>query len=113
MKVIVIHGGGAVHENADLLFRQRDEEDSIFSGVGVEDISEAGRDDYAEAVIGERPGGVLAGGAAAEVLSGDEDLGALVTRAVDFEIRILTPVVEEEFAVAVRSMRLRNCLGMI
>ena len=35
-----------------------------------------GGDDDEEAEVGERPGGVLARGAAAEVLFGDEDLRA-------------------------------------
>ena len=60
---------------------RRHEDDAVLAGVGEEDVGEGGRDDGAEAVLVEGPGGVLAGAAAAEVLFGDEDLGALVARA--------------------------------
>jgi hypothetical protein len=64
----------------DLLFAEADEDDAVLAGVGEEDVGECGRDDGAEAVVAERPGGVLAARAAAEVLAGDEDLRALVAR---------------------------------
>ena len=57
-----------------MLFTEADEDDAVFTGVGEEDVGEGGCDDGAEAVVAERPGGVFAAGAAAEVLSDDEDL---------------------------------------
>ena len=68
-------------EGFDFVFGEADEDDAVLAGVGEEDVGEGGRDDGAEAVLVEGPGGVLAGAAAAEVLFGDEDLRALVARA--------------------------------
>src|SRR5262245_42754308 len=61
--------------------------------VGVEDVGEARRDDRLEAVVLKAPGGVLARGAAAEVLAGDEDR---VRR--QLPIGGLGPVVEQELS---------------
>ncbi len=75
----------AMHQEFDVGFGEADEDHAVLAGVREEDVGEAGSDDGEEAEVGERPGGVLAGAAAAEVLSGDEDLRALVGGIVEDE----------------------------
>ena len=74
--------------------------------VGVEDVGEARRDDRLEAVVLQAPGRVLARGAAAEVLAGDEDR---VGRQIP--ARLLGPVVEQELAEAGALDALEELLG--
>src|SRR5205085_1736241 len=65
---------------------------------------ERGRDDDIVAEVLQRPGGVLARRAAAEVASGEQDLRALVLGAVELEVGpqapvlVEAPVEEEELA---------------
>src|SRR5215469_1140984 len=102
--------GAALEERLDLVVGEAAEDHAVLASVGEEDVGEAGGDDGAEAVLLERPGGVLAGAAAAEVFLGDEDLGALVVWLVEDEVGIrggmfsvvegVAPVEEEELAVA-------------
>src|SRR4029078_672127 len=66
--------------------------------VALEDVREAGGDDRIEAVILQRPGRVLARRARPEVRPGREDRGALELRAVEREVRLLDPVVEQALA---------------
>src|SRR6185437_2841825 len=81
------------------------------------DVGEGGGDDDAEAVIAERPRGVLAARSAGEVLAGNENLRALVAGIVENEVGVLvarrgaTPVEEEEFAVAGALDALEELLG--
>ena len=100
-----------VGEEFDVGLGEADEDHAVLAGVGEEDVGEAGGDDDEKAEVGERPGGVLAGAAAAEVLSGDEDLRAGVGGVVEDEggvgacLRLgafldALPVEEEELAVA-------------
>ncbi len=79
---------GAVHQGFYVGLGEADEDHAVFPGVGEEDVGEAGGDDSEEAEIGEGPGGVLAGAAAAEVFSGDEDLRALVMVLVEDEVGV-------------------------
>ena len=112
---------GAVHQCLHIGFGEADEDHAVLAGVGEEDVGEAGGDDGEEAEVGEGPGGVLAGAAAAEVLSGDEDLGALVVVLVEDEVGVglagvgafldAAPVVEEEVAVAGALDALEELLG--
>ena len=105
----------------DVVFGEADEDHAVLAGVGEEDVGEAGRDDGEEAEVGEGPGGVLAGAAAAEVFSGDEDLRALVMVLVEDEVGVglarvgafldAAPVVEEEVAVAGALDALEELLG--
>src|SRR2546421_5054286 len=96
----------APREFGDLGVGERDGQDAVLRAVVHEDVCEGGRDDGAEAVVEERPGRVLARGAAAEVAPGDEDGRATVARLVQDErrvgraVRIVAPVVEEELAEA-------------
>ena len=114
-------GGAARGEEFDIGLGEADEDHAVLAGVGEEDVGEAGRDDDEEAVVGERPGGVLAGAAAAEVLAGDENLRAGVAGVVEDEggvglaglraILDAAPVVEEEVAVAGALDALEELLG--
>src|SRR5207253_3343668 len=68
--------------------------------VVPEDVREARGDHGFEPGILERPDGMLAAGAAAEVLTGDEDHRARVLGAVQDELGVLPPGVEEELSEA-------------
>ena len=61
----------------------------------AEDIGEARRHDRLEAVILQRPDGVLARGAAAEVGSGHEDFGLVCAWLIQDEGRVVPPRAEE------------------
>ena len=103
-------GGAALDEGFYFGVGEADEDDAVLAGVGEEDVGEGGGDDGAEAVLVDGPGGVLAGGAAAEVALGEEDFGALVLGLVEDEGGVglagvgafldAAPVVEEEVFVA-------------
>jgi hypothetical protein len=69
-----------------LRLRQHDRQQAALEAVGEEDVREARRDDGAEAVLVERPRGVLAAGAAAEVASRDQHGRAGVARLVEHEV---------------------------
>ena len=70
-------------------------EEALLAGVAAEDVGEARRDHGREAEVAQRPHGVLAAGARAEVGARDEDLGALVGGLVEDEVGVLTPRVEQ------------------
>src|SRR5690606_20784518 len=61
---------------------------SILHAVVEENIGKTRRDDAAEPVVVQSPGGVLAAGAAAEILPRQQDARALVARLIHDEIRI-------------------------
>src|SRR5687768_16888487 len=88
------------HELSYLLVGERHRQQADLPGVRAEDVAERRRDDDLEAVVLERPGGVLARGAAAEVPARDEDRGARGVGAVELEVGVLDPVEEEKLAEA-------------
>src|SRR5205085_12524360 len=96
----------APREFGDLGVGERDGQTGVLHAVVHEDVCEGGRDDGAKAVVEERPRGVLARRAAAEVTPGDEDGRATVARLVKDErrvgraVRVVAPVVEEELTEA-------------
>ena len=57
----------------DRLLRQHHRHDAVLEGVAREDVGEARRDHGLDAHVGERPGGMLAARAAAEIVAGDQD----------------------------------------
>ena len=79
--------------------------------VGAEDVREARRDDGAEAVVLERPGGVLARRAAAEVAAGHQDRRAGVRGLLEREALLAPPVPEQELAEAGALDALQELLG--
>src|SRR6266567_6902197 len=83
---------GIVHQLVDDFLRQLDRQDAVLEAVVIEDVGEARGDDAADAEIRERPRRVLARGAAAEILAGDQDPGAAIGRLVQHEIRLLGTV---------------------
>src|SRR5690606_14095503 len=64
----------------------------VLEAVVVEDVGEACGDHAPDAEIGERPGSMLAGRAAAEIVARDQDLRVAVRSLVEHEIRILRSV---------------------
>ena len=95
-----------VRERAAVLVAEHDRQQPDLGAVGVEDVGEARRDERAEAVVLQPPRCVLARGAAAEVLAGDEDR---VGRQIP--ARLLGPVVEQELAEAGALDALEELLG--
>jgi hypothetical protein len=67
-------------------FGQHDGQHAVLEAVAEEDVGKAGRDDRAKAVLLQRPGRVLAAGAAAKVAPGQQDAGARVARLVEHEV---------------------------
>ena len=102
-----------VHQGSDGLPGQLDRQEPDLAAVVAEDVGEARRDHGPEPVVLERPGRVLAAGAAAEVRAREEDRGARVALVVQDERGVLPPLVEEERPNPVRSIRFRNRAGTI
>ena len=88
------------HERLHVAGRQGDGHEPDLDRVREEDVAERRRDHDVEAVVLQRPRGVLPRRAAAEVRPGDQDPGAGAPRPVQLEVRVLPPVVEQELAVA-------------
>src|SRR5690606_7993131 len=78
-------------EVLDLLAGEDDRQQPHLRGVVAEDVPEARRDDDPEPVLLQRPDGVLAGRAGAEVGTGDQDARALVLRLVQDEVGVVAP----------------------
>src|SRR5690554_432796 len=87
-QLIALVGLGLLEQGVDFFFFQHDRQQAVLEAVVVEDVGEARRDDGAEAVLVQRPGGVLAGRTAAEVLAGQQHAGTLVAREVQHEVRV-------------------------
>src|ERR1019366_7055614 len=98
--------GAGVGQAAAVLGVEHDRQQPDLGAVGVEDVGEARRHDRPEAVVLQAPGSVLARGAAAEVLPGDEDRVGRQPPP-----RLLGPVVEEELAEARALDALEELLG--
>lgn len=81
------------HQFIDLFLRKGDWKDAVFEAVVVEDIGEAWRDDAAQAHVQQCPRGMFSAGAAAEILTGDQDICAFVFRFVEGEVGALVSVV--------------------
>src|SRR4029077_19133618 len=93
-------GRRRLYELAHVCLGQLDSEQPVLAAIRAEDVGERGGDDGPETAPAERPGSVLARGAAPEVGTSDEDGRALELRAVEREIVVLRPVPEEELTVA-------------
>ena len=83
-----------------------DRDQADLRGVRAEDVAERRRDDDVEAVVLERPGGMLARRPAAEVATGQQDRRAGVHGSVELElgswlaVLVEAPVEEQELPVA-------------
>src|SRR6185436_8852620 len=89
-----------LHELLDLRLRERDRDEADLHGVREEDVAERRGDHDVEAVVLQRPGGMLARRPASEVRTGEKDSRAVAAGPVQLEIRVLAPVEEEKLAVA-------------
>src|ERR1019366_4159934 len=72
--------------------RQADRQDAVLEAVVEEDVSEIRCDDAANAEIEQSPGCMLARGAAAEILVGDDDLGFTIRLLVQHEVGVFRAV---------------------
>src|SRR5690606_22333542 len=82
-------------ELLDLILGDRAGEESLLAGVATEDVAESRRDDGPEAVVAQRPHGVLATRPGAEVGTGEEHGRPVRPRLVEHELGILPPRREE------------------
>src|SRR6478736_4297703 len=89
-----------VEQLVDLVLAQHYRQKAVLEAVVEENVGERRRDHAAEARVHQRPGRVLARGAAAEVLAREQDARALVLRPVQHELRIVAPGGEQPFGVA-------------
>src|ERR1039458_2975918 len=109
--------GGHVEQLADLLLRQDHRQQPALERVVAEDVREGGGDHGPDALVVERPDGVLARRSAGEVAPRDEQGPAPVLGPVEDEGRslrpafVVAPVVEEEGAVAGPLDPLQELLG--
>src|SRR6185503_7485150 len=92
--------GGVVEELVDLVLAQHHGQEAVLEAVGEEDVAERRRDHAAKAEVHQRPGRVLARGAAAEVLAAEKDRRALVARLVEDKARVLAPRGEQRVGEA-------------
>ncbi len=69
-------------------------QDAVIEAVVIEYVGKAGGDEAAEAIFQDRPRRVFARGAAAEVITCQQDAHTLVARLVEHEIRIRSAIFE-------------------
>src|SRR6202521_4401606 len=81
-------GGGFAKQLVDLGLLQDHGKEPVLEGIVEEDVGERRRDDRLETILLQCPRGVLARGAAAEVLARQQDRSPLVARLVQDEIGI-------------------------
>jgi len=92
-------------------------QEAVLQGIAAEDVGDLRADDGAKAIIEERPGRMLARGAAAEVAARDEDAAIAGGGAVEDEVllrrafRVIAPVGEEVLAQAIPSGRRQEARG--
>src|SRR3984893_7559840 len=84
---------GVVEQLFQVFRRHLDRQHAVLEAVVVENVPERGRDHAGDAEIHQRPGRVLARGAAAEIVVGDQNLRLAIGRLVEHEIGILAAVV--------------------
>src|SRR5579863_10019095 len=82
-----------VEQLLEVFRRHLDRQHAVLKAVVVENIAERCRDHAGDAEIEKRPRRVLARGAAAEIVAGDQNLGLAIGRLVEHEIRVLAAVV--------------------
>ena len=95
-----------------LLGGQGDGQNAVLETIVEEDICKAGGDNGAEAVVEQRPWGMLAAGTAAKVLARQQYASALVTRPVQREVRVerTLAIIHTRFAM-VEITPLVKCIG--
>ena len=81
-----------VEQPVDRGLGQHDRQQAVLVAVVEEDVGVRRRDQRPEAVVGQRPGRVLARAAAAEVAPREQDRRALVARLVEHELRVQRPL---------------------
>src|SRR5690606_22829356 len=87
-QLVALGGLALLEQFVDLIFLQNDRQQAVLEAVVVEDVGEARCDHGAETVFVQRPGRVLAGRTAAEVLAGQQHAGSLVAREVQHEVLV-------------------------
>src|SRR6185437_5120488 len=84
---------GVVEQLLQIVGADSDRQHAVLETVVVEDVTERGRYHAADAKIHQRPGCVLARGAATEIVTGDKDFRLAISRLVEHEIGVLAAVI--------------------
>src|SRR5436190_14291019 len=84
---------GIIEQLLEIVRRNLDRQNAVLETVIVENITERGRDHGTDAEIEQRPGRMLARGAAAEIVVRHENLGITIGRLVEHKVRVLAAVV--------------------
>jgi hypothetical protein len=79
---------GVIHQLVEVFLADDDRQNAVLEAVVVEDVGEAGGDHAADAEVEKRPWGVLARGAAAEIVACDEDGCIAPCGLIEHEIRV-------------------------
>ena len=85
----------AAHSRLDVGLGDDAGDEALLARVPAEDVGESRAQDDLESEVAQRPDGVLAAGAGAEVGPGDEDRRALVGGLVEHELGVLAPAGEQ------------------
>jgi hypothetical protein len=110
-------GCGGSFERVDVGLGCGDTGEAEGGGVSVEDLREGFSDDSGEAIFSKRLGGVLTGGATAEVDAGDEDGGILEALVIERVVGLFAghgieaDVVEGELAESIKGDALHEACG--
>src|SRR6202171_2442508 len=76
---------GVIHELGEVFWRNNDRKNTVLEAVVIENIGKTRRDDAADSKVEERPGSMLARGAATEIISRDKNFGFAIGRLVQDE----------------------------
>src|SRR3984893_16274090 len=79
---------GVIHELGEVFWRNNDRKNTVLEAVVIENIGKTRRDDAADPKVEERPGSMLARGAATEIIFRDKNFGFAIGRLVEDELGI-------------------------
>src|SRR5580704_3936061 len=79
---------GVIHELGEVFWRNNDRKNTVLEAVVIENIGKTRRDDAADSKVEERPGRMLARGAATEISFRDKNFGFAIGRLVQDELGI-------------------------
>src|ERR1700730_17458480 len=83
---------GVIHELGEVYWRNNDRKNTVLEAVVIENIGKTRRDDAADSKVEERPGSMLARGAATEIIFRDKNFGFAIGRLVQDELGIFRSI---------------------
>src|ERR1700720_4353236 len=79
---------GVIHELGEVVWRDNDRKNTVLEAVVVENIGKTRRNDAADSKVEERPGRMLARGAATEIIFRDKNFSFAIGRLVQYELGV-------------------------